>query len=84
MKFKAKAYYNQQKHRALAIPDDKTLESLSEETLRWIGPEVTEKAIDLDTSERLIGFNPQKVWDDFQEKGFSTFEVKATISIVEG
>lgn len=84
MKFKAKAYYNHQKHRALAIPDDKTLDDISEEALRWIGPDVTHKVIDLDTSERLIGFDPQTVLDDFKAKGFSTFEVKATVSIVGG
>ncbi|AZD93033.1 MULTISPECIES: hypothetical protein [Pseudomonas] len=81
MKFKVKAYYNHQKHRALAIPEDKTLDDLSEETLRWIGPEVTEGTKELDTSERLFGFDPQTVWDDFQTKGFSVYEITAKVTI---
>ena len=83
MKFKVKAYYNHQKHRALAIPEDKTLDDLSEDTLRWIGPEVTEDTKELDTSEKLFGFDPQTVWDDFKTKGFSTYEVTATVKMVE-
>lgn len=81
MKFKVKAYYNHQKHRALAIPIDKTLDDLSDDTRRWIGPEVTEETKELDTSERLIGFDPQTVWDDFQTKGYSVFEITATVTI---
>lgn len=83
MKFKVKVYYNHQKHRALAIPEDKTIDDLSEETLNWIGPEVTEDARALDTSERLFGFDPQTVWDDFQAKGFSAYEIKATINVID-
>ena len=83
MKFKVKAYYNHQKHRALAIPEDKTIDDMSEETLNWIGPEVTEDTRELDTSERLFGFDPQTVWDDFQVKGFSTYEIKATINVID-
>jgi hypothetical protein len=83
MKFKVKAYYNHQKHRALAIPEDKTIHDLPEETLNWIGAEVTEDIRELDTSERLFGFDPQTVWDDFQTKGFSTYEIKATINVIK-
>lgn len=83
MKFKAKAYYNHQKFRALAIPADKTIDDLSEDTRRWIGPEVTEKSLELDTSERLFGFDPQTVWDDFQAKGFSVYEITAKVQIHE-
>ena len=83
MKFKVKAYYNHQKHRALAIPEDKTIHDLPEETLIWIGPEVSEDIRELDTSERLFGFDPQTVWDDFQAKGFSTYEIKATIHVID-
>lgn len=81
MKFKIKAYYNHQKHRALAIPEDKSLDDLSEEVKRWIGPEVTEENKELDTSERLFGFDPQTVWDDLQSKGFSVYEVSAKVHI---
>ncbi|RIJ09883.1 hypothetical protein DXT77_15690 [Pseudomonas sp. 91RF] len=81
MKFKAKAYYNNQKYRALAIPEDKSLDDLSEDALRWIGPEVNEKTIDLDTSERLFGFDPQTVWDDFQAKGYSVYEITSKVTI---
>ncbi|MEG5263247.1 hypothetical protein TRP66_02960 [Pseudomonas sp. JDS28PS106] len=83
MKFKVKAYYNHQQQRALAIPEDKTLDDLPEEAKRWIGPKVTEDVKELDTSEELFGFNPPKVWEDFQAKGYSTFEVRATVHIKE-
>ncbi|GAB0077008.1 hypothetical protein I4I80_10510 [Pseudomonas syringae pv. tomato] len=83
MKFKVKAYYNHQKHRALAIPEEKTLDGLPDDARRWIGPEVTEELKELDTSEQLFGFNPPKVWDDFQSKGYSTFEVTATVQMKE-
>lgn len=83
MKFKVKAYYNHETHRALAIPEDKTIDDMSEETLLWIGPEVTEDTRELDTSERLFEFDPQTVWDDFQVKGFSTYEIKATINVID-
>jgi len=82
MKFKVKVYYNHHKHRALAIPEDKTLDDLSEETLRWIGPEVTEDTRELDTSEKLIGFDPQTVWDDFKAKGFSTYEITVKVEVI--
>ena len=75
MKFKAKVYYNHQKCRALAIPQDKALEDLDEETKAWIGPTVTEDTKEFDTSERLFGFDPPTVWDDFQQKGWSGIEV---------
>lgn len=83
MKFKVKAYYNSSKHRALAIPEDKTLDDLSDNEKLWIGPQVEEQIRELDTSEELIGFDPQTVWDDFQTKGFSTYEIKATVRVVE-
>ncbi|AZC30115.1 hypothetical protein C4K38_2155 [Pseudomonas chlororaphis subsp. piscium] len=84
MKFKVKAYFNESKHRALAIPEDKTLEDLSAETRAWIGPTVTQQFRELDTSEKLIGFDPQTVWDDFQAKGFSTYEITATVTVING
>jgi hypothetical protein len=83
MKFKVNVYYNHQKFRALAIPEDKTLDDLPDDAKRWIGPQVTEGTKELDTSERLMGFDPQTVWDDFQSKGFSVYEVRADINIVE-
>lgn len=83
MKFKVKAYYNHQTFRALAIPEHKSLNDLPDDAKRWIGPQVTEGTKELDTSERLIGFDPQTVWDDFQTKGFSVYEVKADIKIVD-
>lgn len=83
MKFKVKAYYNQQKFRALAIPEDKTLDDLSDDAKRWIGPQVTEETKELDTSERLFGFDPQTVWDDFQSKGFSVYEITSKVQVVE-
>lgn len=83
MKFKVKAYFNPSKHRALAIPEDKTLDDLSDETKLWIGPQVEEQTRELDTSERLFGFDPQTVWDDFQTKGFSTYEITAKVKVIE-
>ena len=82
MKFKAKVYFNHQKFRALAIPADKTLDDLPETARRWIAPAVTEQVREFDTSEQLIGFDPQTVWDDFQTKGYSGFEVSAKVEIV--
>lgn len=75
MKFKAKVYFNHQKFRALAIPEDSSLDLLPRDIQEWIGPKVTEGERDLDTDERLIGFDPQTVWDDFQQKGYSGFEI---------
>ncbi|MNJ40523.1 hypothetical protein D3C77_354200 [compost metagenome] len=83
MKFKVKAYYNPSKHRALAIPEDKTLDDLPDEQKLWIGPQVEEQIRELDTSEKLMGFDPQTVWDDFQAKGFSTYEIKVQVKVVE-
>nr|WP_314572886.1 hypothetical protein [uncultured Pseudomonas sp.] len=82
MKFKAKVYFNHQRFRALAIPADKNLEDLSEEVKKWIGPKVTEQTREFDTTEQLIGFDPQTVWDDFQTKGHSGFEVTAKVDVV--
>lgn len=84
MKFKAKVFYNHQKCRALAIPADKTLDDLSDETRIWIGPTVTEDSKEFDTSEQLIGFNPPVVWEDFQTKGWSGFEVKVEVGPISG
>lgn len=81
MKFKVKAYYNHQKFRALAIPQEKTLDDLPNDVKVWIGPEVTEGTKELDTSERLMGFDPQTVWDDFQTKGFSVYEIRSEVKI---
>ncbi|UIN53602.1 hypothetical protein [Pseudomonas kribbensis] len=81
MKFKAKVYFNHQKFRALAIPADKTLDDLPDTAKTWIGPKVTEQTREFDTSEKLIGFDPQTVWDDFQTKGFSGFEVSAKVEV---
>ncbi|EHK68647.1 hypothetical protein PPL19_23167 [Pseudomonas psychrotolerans L19] len=75
MKFKAKVYFNHQKFRALAIPEDSSLDLQPREVQQWIGPKVTEGERELDTSEQLIGFDPQRVWDDFQKKGWSGFEI---------
>ncbi|MFJ2539381.1 hypothetical protein [Pseudomonas sp. NPDC087614] len=83
MKFKVRAYYNHSKHRALAIPEEKTLDDLSDEERLWIGPQVEEQIRELDTSEKLIGFDPQTVWDDFQAKGFSTYEITATVKVIK-
>ncbi|WP_440060582.1 hypothetical protein ACTAB0_17990 [Pseudomonas syringae] len=79
MKFKVKVYYNVQHHRALAIPEEKTLDDLPDEAKGWIGPQTKAEIKEFDTSEQLLGFNPPKVWEDFQSKGYSTFEVTATI-----
>lgn len=83
MKFKAKVYFNNQKFRALAIPEDKTLDDLADNTRRWIGQTVTEGTREFDTSERLMGFDPQTVWDDFQIKGYSGFEVTSRVEVIE-
>jgi len=83
MKFKAKVYFNNQKFRALAIPEGLTLDDLAEATKLWIGPTVTEGVRDFDTSERLMGFDPQTVWDDFQAKGYSGFEVTTRVDVIE-
>lgn len=82
MKFKAKVYFNHQKFRALAIPEGKSLDELPATAQQWIGPKVTEQSREFDTSEQLIGFDPQTVWDDFQTKGYSGFEVNAKVEVL--
>lgn len=82
MKFKAKVYFNHQRFRALAIPEDSSLDLLPRDVQQWIGPKVTEGERELDTSEQLIGFDPRTVWEDFEQKGYSQFEITAKTELV--
>jgi hypothetical protein len=84
MRFEAKVYFNYQRCRALAVPDHSSVELIPENARNWIGSELVEERREFNTEERLVGFNPPHVWNDFQEKGYSAFEVKAEIRIAGG
>lgn len=83
MKFTIKAFYNHQLFRALAIPEDQALDDCPDEVRHWIGSQLSEGSIELDTTERWIGFDPETVWRDFQAKGFSIYEVKSDIKVAD-